>query len=72
MEVGLSFLTSDVKMTFNCLRLAFTKTPILWHFDLECHIWIETDASGYAINGALSWLISRTSPDKVVTKADLG
>ena len=54
MEDGPKFLTPNAKTAFNRLRLAFTEAPILWHFDLECHIWIETDASGYAISGVLS------------------
>ena len=37
-EAGLSFLTPDARIAFNCLWLAFTKAPILWHFDLKCHI----------------------------------
>ena len=39
-------------------RLGFTKALILQHFDLECHIWIETNASNYAIGGVLSKLTS--------------
>ena len=66
------FLTSEARSAFNRLWLAFTKAPILWYFDPECHIWIETDASGYAINGVLSQLVFGTSPDEVVTKVDLG
>ncbi len=34
----------------------FVVTPILNHFDLERHIQIETDASGYDIGGILSQL----------------
>ena len=68
---GPKFLTPDARTTFNCLRLAFTKAPILRHFDPKCHIWIETDASGYAIGGVLSQLISETRPDGIVTKTDL-
>ena len=71
-ETEPSFLTPEARLAFNRLRLAFTKAPILWHFDLECHIQIETDASGYAIGGVLSQLASGTSPDGVVTKTDLG
>ena len=67
-----SFLTPKARSAFNRLRLAFTEAPILRHFDPECHIRIETDASGYAIGGVLSQLASGTSPDGVVTKADLG
>ena len=69
---GPSFLIPKTRSAFNCLRLAFTKTPILWHFDPECHIVIKTDASGYAISGVLSQLASGTSPDGIVTKANLG
>ena len=65
------FLTPDARAAFNRLQLAFTEAPILWHFDLECHIWIETDALGYAIDEVLSQLTSKTNPDGVVTKADL-
>ena len=64
------FLTSDAKTTFNRLQLVFTKAPILWHFDLECHIWIETDALGYAIDSVLSQLAFETRPDGIVTKTD--
>ena len=66
-----SFLTPEARSAFNRLRLAFTKAPILRHFDPECHIWIETDESGYAIGDMLSQLTSGTSLNKVVTKADL-
>ena len=71
-EDGPKFLTPDARTAFNRLRLAFTKAPILRHFDLECHIWIETDVLGYVIDGVLSQLISGTSPNEVVIKTDLG
>ena len=51
---GHSFLTPKARLAFNCLRLAFTKAPILWYFDPECHIWIKTDELGYAIGSMLS------------------
>ena len=70
-ETGPSFLTPKARIAFNRLRLAFTKAPIFWCFDPKCHIWIKTDALGYAIGGVLSQLASRTSPDGVVTKTDL-
>ena len=53
-----TFLTPDAREAFNQLRQAFTEAPILRHFDPECHIRIETDASGYAIGGVLSQLTS--------------
>ena len=52
------FLTSNVKEAFNRLRQAFTEVLILQYFDPECHIRIETNASGYAIRGVLSQLTS--------------
>ena len=57
----LDFLTSGAKLAFTKLRQVFLKAPILHHFDPECHIRIETDASGYAIGGVLSQLTSDDS-----------
>ena len=45
-------------MAFTELRQAFIKAPILHYFDLKCHIPVETDISGYAIDEVLSQLIS--------------
>ena len=50
------FLTSGARKAFTELRQAFIKAPILHHFDPECHIRVETDASGYAIGGVFSQL----------------
>ena len=72
METRPSFLTSDARIVFNCLRLVFTKTLIFWHFDLDCYILTETDALNYIINSMLSQLASRNSPDVVATMTDLG
>ena len=72
MESGPSFLTPEARSTFNRLWLAFTGALILWHFNLECHIWIETDVLAYAIGGVLSWLAFGTSPDRIVIKTNLG
>ena len=55
---NLAFLTANAKQTFTQLRQAFIEAPILSHFDLERHIGIETDASGYIIGGVLSQLTS--------------
>ena len=71
-EDGPKFLTPNARVAFNRLRLAFTEASILWHFDSECHIWIETNTLGYAISGVLSQLTSGTNPDRIVTKANLG
>ena len=57
--IGFSdFLIPGAKLAFIKLRQAFFKAPILYHFDLECHIRIEKDVSGYAIGGVLSQLTS--------------
>ncbi len=48
------FLTPKAKKAFIHLRKAFIKAPILRHFQPEHHIWIETNALGYAIGGVLS------------------
>ena len=55
--VGSDFLISGAKLAFTELRQAFLKAPILHHFNLDYHIRIETDVSGYAISGVLSQLI---------------
>ena len=54
----LKVLTSNPKEAFNHLKQAFTKALILWHFDLECYIRIETNVSGYVIGEVLSQLTS--------------
>ena len=51
-----SYLTPDAKQIFTQLRQVFIKAFILRHFDLECHIQIKTDLSGYAIGGIWSQL----------------
>ena len=71
-KAGPNFLTPKARAAFNRLRLVFTAALILQHFDPECHIRIEMDASGSAISGVLSQLASGTSTDRVVTKVDLG
>ena len=71
-EAGTGFLTPKASLAFTQLRQAFVEAPILHHFDPEICIKIETDASGYTIGGVLSQLSSRTKPDWVVPKNDLG
>ena len=48
------FLTSEAKLAFSQLGQIFTKALILYHFDPERYIRIETDVSGYAISSILS------------------
>ena len=66
-----SFLTPKTRAAFNRLWLAFTEAQIIWHFDPECHIQIETDVLGYAIGGVLSQQAFGTNPNRVITKPDL-
>ena len=67
-----SFLIFKAKAAFNCLRLAFIKAPILWHFYLECHIQIKTDTLDYAISGVLNQLAFGIRSDKLAIKTNLG
>ena len=55
------FLTSGARRAFTKLRQAFIKAPILYHFDPERHIRVETDILSYAIGGVLSQLTSDDS-----------
>ena len=48
------YLTPNAKKAFNHLRHLFIKASIFQHFDLEHHIWVETDVSGHVIGGVLS------------------
>ena len=53
----------------------FIEVWILRHFDLECHIRIETDASSYPIREVLSQLISdylTSDLDPILIKSDFG
>ncbi len=69
----MEFLTSEARVAFIQLMKAFTEAPILWHFDLECHIRIETDASGYSISRLLSQLTSQvTSSSGDLVKSEIG
>ena len=51
-----NFLIFNAKKAINYLWLVFIKAPILQYFDLESYIRIETDGSGYIIDGVLSQL----------------
>ena len=42
-EAELKFLIPDAKTAFDHLQLVFTEALILWYFDPEYNIWIETD-----------------------------
>ena len=48
------YLTPNTKKVFNHLRHIFIQALIFQYFDPECHIWIQTNASGYAIDRVLN------------------
>ena len=50
------YLIPKARLAFTQLKKAFTKAPILRHFDPKCHIHTETNASGYAIGWVLNEL----------------
>ena len=60
-KTELGFLPSGARKAFTKLKQAFIKALILHYFDLERHIWVEMDASGYAIGGVFSQLTSDDS-----------
>ncbi len=62
-------LTSKARQAFTKLRQEFIEAPILNHFDLERHIQIKTDVSGYAIGGILNQLTSDDLGQYVMTWA---
>lgn len=67
---GADFLTSRAKKAFIYLQNTFTKALILHYVDTERHICIETDISGYAIDGVLSQITSDQHFSDNVTHKD--
>ena len=70
-----TFLTLGAREAFHQLKQTFTKALILRHFDLECHIRIETNASRYTIDGVPSQLTSdqiTLNSKSILTKSDFG
>ena len=68
-----NFLTPKARSAFNLLWQAFTKAPILRHFDPKCHIRVETDASSYAIGGVMSQLtFDQVISDPISSKSNFG
>ena len=53
---GLDFFISRARLAFIKLRQIFIKTLILYHFDPERYIRVQTDVLGYAIIEVLSQL----------------
>lgn len=55
---GTGFFTSKARLTLAKLRQTFSTPPILYHFDLEYHIRIESNTSSYTIGTIFSQLTS--------------
>ena len=55
-KTELGFLIPKARRVFTKLRQAFIKALILYHFNPERYIQVETNASGYAIGGVFSQL----------------
>ena len=53
-KTELDFFTFRARMVFTKLRQMFVRAVIFHHFDLEYHIRVEMDVSGYAISEILS------------------
>ena len=61
------FLTSKAKKAFNSLKEAFTKVLIFQHFDPECDIRIETNASAYTIGEVINQLtLNQMTSDGII------
>ena len=53
----MDFLTTGAKKAFIYLQKAFTKAPILRHYNPKRHILIEIDVLGYVIGEVFSPMI---------------
>ena len=57
-------LTKEVCTTFEELKVAFTTAPVLWHYNTNLPVRLETDTSSFAILGILSQQNNEESPEK--------
>ena len=57
-------LTKEVCTTFKELKVAFTTVPVLWHYNADLPVRLETDASSFAISGILSQQNNKEPPEK--------
>lgn len=55
-----NFFSCNAQTALNPLQDVFTKVPIYHHFDSTFYIQMETDVSGFAIEGVLSQLFLRS------------
>ena len=57
-------LTKEVCTTFEELKVAFTTAPVLWHYNINLPVRLETDTSSFTISGILSQQNNEESPEK--------
>ena len=57
-KTGAFEFIAEARASFEALKIAFTSTPVLIHFDPSKKIRVETDASKFAIAGAISQQVS--------------
>ena len=55
-------LTKEVQATFKELKMAFTTAPVLWHYNTNLPVWLETDISGFTISRILSQQVTGDDP----------
>ena len=57
-------LTKEVRTTFKELKVAFTTAPVLWHYNANLLVRLETDTSSFVILGILSQQNNEEPPEK--------
>ena len=57
-------LTKEAHTTFKELKVAFTTVLVLWYYNANLPVRLETDASSFAISGILSQQNNEKSPEK--------
>ena len=58
-------MTLEARIAFRRLKAAFAAIPVLQHFDSAKLIYLEIDASGFAIAGILSQLGTQTEGQRM-------
>ena len=57
-------LTKEARTAFKELKVAFTTAPVLWHYNANLPVRLETDTSSFTILGILSQQNNKESPEK--------
>ena len=64
-KTGLFKFPLTAKEVFNELQKTFYSAPVLKHFNPALPIWLETDASGFALVSILSQLFRNTDGNDI-------